>query len=116
MIAVAHSLRILTLSVNSLFMTALYTHIITPGCNGCVHALCSGDFTHKQPTESDLREWMCAPCYQGVPVHAAVCAVCNRDSSWGMMKETTRGNWAHLVCSLALPDVTCLKMGGYVCA
>jgi hypothetical protein len=94
----------------------MYTHAITPGCNGCVHALCSGDFTHK-PTEKNCKGWMCAPCYQGVPSNVpTVCAVCNRDSSWGMMKETTRGNWAHLICSLALPDVTCLKMGGYVCA
>jgi hypothetical protein len=42
MIAVAHSLRILTLSVNSLFMTALYTHISHQGamavCTLCAAA------------------------------------------------------------------------------
>jgi hypothetical protein len=83
-----------------------------------VHALCSGDFTHKQvpSSEKERSAWRCAPCYQGVPSDVpTVCAVCNKDSTWGMMKETTRGNWAHLVCSLALPDVTCLRMDGYVC-
>jgi hypothetical protein len=89
----------------------------TPGCSGCVHALCSGDFTHEEvPPEKERSAWRCAPCYQGVPSDVpTVCAVCSRDSAWGMMKETTRGNWAHLVCSLALPDVTCLRMDGYVC-
>jgi hypothetical protein len=80
-----------------------------------VHALCSGDFTHKEPSESDRSAWRCAPCYQGVTSGTAVCAVCSKDSTWGMMKETTRGNWAHLVCSLAMPDVTCFRMDGYVC-
>ncbi|XP_038075138.1 lysine-specific demethylase 4A-like isoform X2 [Patiria miniata] len=68
-------------------------------CNQCkiaVHASCYGE----SGSESD--SWKCRRCKE--QDYLAECCLCNLRG--GALKQTTNGRWAHIVCAMAIPEVT----------
>ena len=67
-------------------------------CGLMVHQKCYGIRTI--PPDED--PWYCNVCAQkqkGI----ATCAVCGGRE--GAMKETVEGNWAHMICAFAMPEL-----------
>ncbi|GFO41520.1 lysine-specific demethylase 4c [Plakobranchus ocellatus] len=67
-------------------------------CAVCVHASCYGE---QLLTKSE--EWICMSC-QNFTEETSVCSLCCLRG--GALKPTTSGGWAHIVCSLAIKEVS----------
>ncbi|ELT97210.1 hypothetical protein CAPTEDRAFT_153956 [Capitella teleta] len=65
-------------------------------CGICVHACCYG-----VPTSEVGEKWVCARC--SAQAEKADCCLCVLRG--GALKPTDRGEWAHVVCALNIPDV-----------
>ncbi|XP_033109242.1 lysine-specific demethylase 4C-like [Anneissia japonica] len=67
-------------------------------CKVQVHSSCYG-----VPTPTDNKTWQCQRC--SAESWNAECCLCNLRG--GALKTTTKeGMWAHIVCAMAIPDVT----------
>ncbi|XP_076440207.1 uncharacterized protein LOC143279853 isoform X1 [Babylonia areolata] len=75
----------------------LSTLLTCTNCNVCVHASCYGVANIEDPYN-----WKCSRC-ASFSTHAECCLCLLRG---GAMKPTTDGNWAHIVCALAIPEVS----------
>ncbi|KAG8364828.1 hypothetical protein BUALT_Bualt18G0039200 [Buddleja alternifolia] len=75
--------------------------VLCDGCDLMVHTTCYGHpFTEGIP-EGD---WFCAQCLaKNIGQKAEVCC-CLCPVSGGALKATTDGKWAHLVCSIYVPE------------
>ncbi|XP_072030624.1 LOW QUALITY PROTEIN: lysine-specific demethylase 4C-like [Amphiura filiformis] len=84
--------------MNSLLSPEGRSPILT--CSQCmiaVHASCYGE---AEIPESG--EWKCNRCEEGE--FLAECCLCNLRG--GALKVTSDDNWAHIVCAMAIPEVT----------
>lgn len=70
-------------------------------CNVTVHASCYGAGQVKNPNN-----WKCSRC-EAFATHAECCLCVLRG---GALKPTTDGNWAHIVCALAVSEVSFLDV------
>lgn len=75
--------------------------VLCDGCDLMVHTSCYGHpFTNGIP-EGD---WFCAQCLQSPNPKSFTCCLC--PESGGALKSTVNeGKWAHVVCSLFVPEV-----------
>lgn len=75
----------------------LSTLLTCTNCYVCVHASCYGTGNVEDPDT-----WKCSRC-ASFSTHAECCLCLLRG---GALKPTTDGNWAHVVCALAIPEVS----------
>lgn len=75
--------------------------LVCSSCSVCVHASCYGAGQVDEP-----KQWRCMRCAT-FSTHAECCLCVLRG---GALKPTTDGNWAHLVCALAVPEVSFLDV------
>ncbi|XP_006813368.2 lysine-specific demethylase 4C [Saccoglossus kowalevskii] len=66
-------------------------------CSVAVHASCYGEFEIL-----DREHWQCRRCARNA--WEATCKLCCLRG--GALKPTTDNNWVHMVCSIAIPDVS----------
>lgn len=71
--------------------------LICRNCGVCVHASCYGAGPVENPDN-----WKCSRC-EAFATHAECCLCVLRG---GALKPTTDGNWAHIVCALAVSEVS----------
>ncbi|WCJ32345.1 RING/FYVE/PHD zinc finger superfamily protein [Euphorbia peplus] len=74
--------------------------VFCDGCDLMVHTTCYGNPLIKGVPDGD---WFCAQCLVSKPDKALSCCLCPTKS--GAMKPTTDGLWAHIVCSVYVPEV-----------
>ncbi|XP_059165275.1 mucin-4-like [Physella acuta] len=67
-------------------------------CNVCVHASCYGE-----QNGVSVSDWTCSLC-QADGVEDKICQLCCLRG--GALKQTTEGQWAHIVCTLAIGDAS----------
>lgn len=73
--------------------------VLCDGCDLMVHTTCYGHpFTKNGVPEGD---WFCDQCLASKSVVS--CCLC--PNTGGALKPTTDGRWAHVVCSLYVPEV-----------
>ncbi|XP_074643622.1 lysine-specific demethylase 4C-like isoform X2 [Tubulanus polymorphus] len=65
-------------------------------CRVCVHASCYGS-----PSNTEPDGWKCARCQNNATY--AECRLCSLRG--GALKQTTGGQWAHIICALSIPEV-----------
>ncbi|XP_070563071.1 lysine-specific demethylase 4A-like [Ptychodera flava] len=73
-------------------------------CKVAVHASCYGEF---EATNQSTGEWQCRRCASGA-LDSICCLCCIRG---GALKPTTDGRWVHMVCAVAVPDVSFENVG-----
>ncbi|PIA41370.1 hypothetical protein AQUCO_02200056v1 [Aquilegia coerulea] len=87
--------------------------VFCDGCDLMVHATCYGDPLIEGIPEGD---WFCATCQVSSPPQKIAVAVnvneipkglscCLCPVKGGVMKPTTDGKWAHILCALLVPEV-----------
>ncbi|KAF9589748.1 hypothetical protein IFM89_028657 [Coptis chinensis] len=81
--------------------------VFCDGCDLMVHAICYGDPLVQGIPEGD---WFCATCEDkksrvddGEKEKVYSCCLCPEKG--GIMKPTTDGKWAHVLCALFVPEV-----------
>ncbi|EPS65692.1 hypothetical protein M569_09086, partial [Genlisea aurea] len=76
--------------------------VFCDGCDLTVHSTCYG---HPLKTSIPEGDWFCAQCLSQPkqPPPPPSCCLC--PAPGGASKPTTDGRWAHLVCSIYVPEV-----------
>ncbi|KAF0684882.1 Aste57867_23126 [Aphanomyces stellatus] len=68
-----------------------------PMCSTRIHEECFGMILRSDPNGP----WVCPSCAYGSPLQ---CCLCLRDG--GAIKPTSDGRWAHVICTLGIPELT----------
>ncbi|CAA7024966.1 unnamed protein product [Microthlaspi erraticum] len=76
--------------------------VFCDGCDLMVHASCYGNPLVKAVPEGD---WFCRQCIASKKSERKSFSCCLCTSKGGAMKETKDGRWAHITCSLFVPEV-----------
>ncbi|KFK38828.1 hypothetical protein AALP_AA3G165700 [Arabis alpina] len=76
--------------------------VFCDGCDLMVHATCYGNPLVKAIPEGD---WFCERCIGSKKNREKVFSCCLCTTKGGAMKVTKDGRWAHITCSLFVPEV-----------